>query len=68
MAALALTSSMYRVVPIAHGRRFAELIPKAEFAVVGDCGHAMYFERPKAFAELTADFLATGAELTGAGR
>lgn len=57
-----------RVVPIAHGRRFAELIPKAEFAVVGDCGHAMYFERPKAFAELTADFLATGAELTGAGR
>jgi pimeloyl-ACP methyl ester carboxylesterase len=46
-----------RLVPIAHGRRYAELIPNARFAVVEDCGHAMYFERPAEFAELTAAFL-----------
>jgi pimeloyl-ACP methyl ester carboxylesterase len=57
-----------RVVPLAHGRRYAELIPRAEFAQVADCGHAMYFERPKAFAELTGDFLAAGIELAGADR
>lgn len=57
-----------RLVPIAHGHRYAERIPNAEFAVVEDCGHAMYFERPAEFAEVTANFLATGAELSGASR
>jgi pimeloyl-ACP methyl ester carboxylesterase len=57
-----------RLVPIAHGHRYAELIPNAEFAVVEDCGHAMYFERPEEFAEATASFLATDAELSGASR
>jgi pimeloyl-ACP methyl ester carboxylesterase len=57
-----------RVVPIAHGHRYAELIPGAEFAVVEDCGHAMYFERPKEFADVTADFLAARTELSGASR
>lgn len=47
-----------KLVPIAHGRRFAELIPGARLAVVPDCGHAMYFERPAEFAELTSAFLA----------
>jgi pimeloyl-ACP methyl ester carboxylesterase len=51
-----------RVVPIAHGRRYAELIPKAQLTVVEDCGHAMYFERPAEFAEVTASFLTTGAQ------
>jgi pimeloyl-ACP methyl ester carboxylesterase len=55
-----------RLVPIAHGHRYAELIPNADFAVVEDCGHAMYFERPAEFAEITANFLATDAELSGA--
>ncbi|MFL6122672.1 alpha/beta fold hydrolase, partial [Actinophytocola sp.] len=32
-----------RIVPIAHGHRYAELIPGAELTVVDDCGHAMYF-------------------------
>jgi pimeloyl-ACP methyl ester carboxylesterase len=51
-----------RLIPIAHGHRYAELIPNSEFTVVDDCGHAMYFERPAAFADLVVDFLArTGA-------
>jgi pimeloyl-ACP methyl ester carboxylesterase len=60
-----------RLIPIAHGRRYAELIPNAEFTVVEDCGHAMYFERPAAFADVTIDFLARNAAAaagTGAGR
>lgn len=55
-----------KVVPIEHGRRYAELIPNAAFAEVADCGHAMYFERPAEFARLTTEFLAMGAELSGA--
>ena len=58
-----------RIVPIAHGHRYAERIPNTEFAVVEDCGHAMYFERPAAFADLVIDFLArnaTGASAAGA--
>jgi pimeloyl-ACP methyl ester carboxylesterase len=55
-----------KLIPIAHGHRYAELIPNTEFAVVDDCGHAMYFERPAEFAGITADFLAARAELTGA--
>ena len=47
-----------RVIPMAHGHRYAELIPDARFAVAGNSGHAMYFERPAEFAEITAGFLA----------
>jgi pimeloyl-ACP methyl ester carboxylesterase len=54
-----------RLIPIAHGHRYAELIPDARFAVVPGSGHAMYFERPAEFAEITAGFL---AEPIGAGR
>lgn len=57
-----------RLVPIAHGRRYAELIARASFAVVEDCGHAMYFERPSAFADVTTDFLTALPEPNGAGR
>lgn len=57
-----------RLIPIAHGQRYAELIPDAKFTVVDDCGHAMYFERPQEFAEVTAEFLAAGAESNGASR
>jgi pimeloyl-ACP methyl ester carboxylesterase len=56
-----------RIVPIAHGHRYAELIPGAELTVVEDCGHAMYFERPEEFAGVVTEFLA-GAELRGASR
>lgn len=46
-----------RLIPVAHGRRYAKLIPGARFAEIGDCGHAMYFERPAEFADLVAAFL-----------
>ncbi len=59
-----------RLIPVAHGHRYADLIPNARFALVGDCGHAMYFERPAEFAHITAEFLAsqylaTGTQLSG---
>lgn len=57
-----------KLVPVAHGRRYAELIPNAVFAQIEDCGHAMYFERPAEFAAITTEFLAAGAELSGASR
>jgi pimeloyl-ACP methyl ester carboxylesterase len=58
---LVVAPSDDRLIPIAHGRRYAELIPGARFAEIGECGHAMYFERPAEFAEMTAAFLANGA-------
>jgi pimeloyl-ACP methyl ester carboxylesterase len=61
-------SSDDRLIPIAHGRRYAELIPNATFTVVEDCGHAMYFERPAEFGKIVVDFLAAGAEPNGASR
>jgi len=56
------------VVPIAHGHRYAELIPRAELTVTPDCGHAMCFERPRESAEAVAAFLVAGAALNGAVR
>jgi pimeloyl-ACP methyl ester carboxylesterase len=57
---LVVAPSDDRLIPIAHARRYAELIPGARLAEVGDCGHAMYFERPAEFADITAAFLANG--------
>jgi pimeloyl-ACP methyl ester carboxylesterase len=60
--------SQDKLIPIEHGHRYAERIPNAELSVVEGCGHAMYFELPEKFAELTTDFLAANAELSGASR
>ncbi|HLH58009.1 MAG TPA: alpha/beta fold hydrolase [Streptosporangiaceae bacterium] len=46
-----------RLIPLAHARRYAERIPGARYAEIGDCGHAMHFERPAEFADVTAGFL-----------
>jgi pimeloyl-ACP methyl ester carboxylesterase len=54
-----------RLIPIEHGRRYAELIPNATFTVVEECGHAMYFERPAEFAELVVNFLADAGASAG---
>jgi pimeloyl-ACP methyl ester carboxylesterase len=54
---LVVWPSQDKIIPIAHGHRYAELIPDAKFTEVADCGHAMYFERPEEFAEIAADFL-----------
>lgn len=46
-----------RVVPRAHAERYASRIPGARLAIVKDCGHAMYYERPEPFVSLVRDFL-----------
>jgi pimeloyl-ACP methyl ester carboxylesterase len=46
-----------RLIPVAHAKRYAERIPDARYAEVPDCGHAMYFEKPAEFAQLTSTFL-----------
>jgi pimeloyl-ACP methyl ester carboxylesterase len=50
-----------QVVPIEHGRIYAERIPDATLQIVEDCGHAMYFERPEAFADAVTEFLEAGS-------
>jgi len=60
-----------KVIPVAHGERYAELIPQARFSQIEDCGHAMYFERPEEFAQVVTEFLAdveAGTQLSGASR
>jgi pimeloyl-ACP methyl ester carboxylesterase len=54
---LVVAPSDDRLIPLAHARRYAELIPEARYAEIGDCGHAMYFERPAEFADITTGFL-----------
>jgi len=54
---LVVVPSDDRLVPVAHGRRYAERIPGARFAEIANCGHAMHVERPEEFAEITAAFL-----------
>ena len=46
-----------RLIPVEHGRRYAERIAGARYAEVPDCGHAMYFERPAEFAGVVTSFL-----------
>jgi pimeloyl-ACP methyl ester carboxylesterase len=55
---LVVAPSDDRLIPVAHARRYASLIPGARFAEVAGCGHAMYFERPAEFADITTAFLA----------
>jgi pimeloyl-ACP methyl ester carboxylesterase len=50
-----------RVIPIEHGRLYAERIPDATLRIVEDCGHAMYFEQPEAFADAVIEFLEAGS-------
>jgi pimeloyl-ACP methyl ester carboxylesterase len=41
------------IIPVAHAQRYAERIPGARYAEVKNCGHAMYFEQPAEFAQVT---------------
>jgi len=66
--ALVVVPADDRLIPVAHGRRYAARIPGAQFAEVADCGHAMYFERPAEFAEITAAFLAEHSMANGVSR
>jgi pimeloyl-ACP methyl ester carboxylesterase len=57
-----------RLIPVAHGRRYAERIPAARFTEIDDCGHAMYFERPAEFAAVTIDFAVSSGLPNGVSR
>ncbi len=46
-----------RVVPLAHGRRYAELIPNARLEIVPHAAHAVLMERPDAAADAIRRFL-----------
>ena len=63
---LVVAPSGDRLIPAAHARRYAERIPGARLIEVGDCGHAMYFERPAEFADITTAFLAEHSLARGA--
>jgi pimeloyl-ACP methyl ester carboxylesterase len=65
---LVVSPSQDRLIPVAHGMRYAERIPGARYAEIEDCGHAMYFERPAEFAAATIDFLATSGLANGVSR
>lgn len=45
-------------VPVAHGRRLAELLPRSELVTFEHCGHVPHEEYPQRFAELVIPFLA----------
>lgn len=46
-----------RLVPLAHGERYAELIPDARLELIPSCGHAAHMERPEAVAEAITTFV-----------
>jgi pimeloyl-ACP methyl ester carboxylesterase len=66
---LVVAPSDDRLIPVAHARRYADLIEGARFAEVPDCGHAMYVERPAEFADVVTSFLRLSESATsGANR
>lgn len=48
-----------RIVPLEHGRRYAERIPNARLQMVENCGHALHLERPEECARVVVEFLAS---------
>jgi pimeloyl-ACP methyl ester carboxylesterase len=65
---LVVSPSQDRLIPVAHGRRYAERIPGARFTEIEDSGHAMYLERPAEFAAVTIDFAVASGLPNGASR
>jgi pimeloyl-ACP methyl ester carboxylesterase len=46
------------LIPLAHGERYAALLPNARLAVIDRCGHMPLLERPEEFLALARPFLA----------
>jgi pimeloyl-ACP methyl ester carboxylesterase len=46
-----------RLIPLAHGERYAARIPAARLEVIEDCGHFPVLEQPEAVYRLLVDFL-----------
>jgi pimeloyl-ACP methyl ester carboxylesterase len=57
-----------RIVPLAHGERYAERIPDAQLEVLGAAGHAVFIEEPQRVADLAISFLEHGRARTEAAR
>jgi pimeloyl-ACP methyl ester carboxylesterase len=45
------------LIPLAHGERYASLIPGARLEVIDECGHFPALEQPERLHELLSDFL-----------
>jgi pimeloyl-ACP methyl ester carboxylesterase len=50
-----------RILPVDYAHRWAERIPGAELAIIGDCGHLPQIERPDAFCAALESFLERAA-------
>ena len=45
-----------KLIPLAHGRYYAEHIPGARLEIVGECGHMLPFEKCDDFVRLVTEF------------
>jgi pimeloyl-ACP methyl ester carboxylesterase len=55
--ALVLFGTEDRLTPLELGRVYCELLPRCHFVIVYDAAHAIYADRPEAFAALVSDFV-----------
>jgi len=55
--ALVLFGTEHKMIPAEMGSIYKEKMPKCNFILVYDAGHAIASDRPEAFASLVADFL-----------
>ena len=62
VATLVLFGTADRLTPPELGRYYRELLPDCHFVIVYDAAHAIYDDRPEAFAAIVADFLEHRAE------
>jgi pimeloyl-ACP methyl ester carboxylesterase len=54
---LVLFGTEDRLTPPGLGRHYREILPDCHFVIVYDAAHAIYDDRPEAFAAIVADFL-----------
>lgn len=55
--ALVLFGTEDRLTPPELGRHYRELLPRCQLMIVYDAAHALYADRPEAFAAVVSDFL-----------
>ncbi len=53
---LVLWGELDRLIPLAHGRAYAELIPGARLEVIPNCGHMPVFEATEVFCKAVTEF------------
>jgi pimeloyl-ACP methyl ester carboxylesterase len=62
VATLVLFGTEDRLTPPELGRIYRELLPNCHFVIVYDAAHAIYDDRPEAFAAIVGDFIEHRAE------